>query len=153
MKLDFLLQSSEKHTESVLNEKAFSPFARGTRSPILRRGHSQREEGSGVEKVLEKTWQPPLLRAAAAVGAHTNQGLRGHSGLAAQSHGLRSVPLIAAGSGPRARYLEWRWTSEQCPLLCRQRGKIHCPKTSKQKEKSHPQPGRGNAAICGDLLL
>lgn len=101
MKLDFLLQSGKKHT--VLNEKAFSPFAWGPRCPIPQHGHSSvLVEGSGIGKVLEKTWQPPLLGAAAAVGAHTNRGLRGHSGLAIQSHGLRFVPLMSAGSGPRA---------------------------------------------------
>lgn len=79
MKLDFLLQSGKKHT--VLNEKAFSPFAWGPRCPIPQHGHSLvLVEGSGIGKVLEQTWQPPLLGAAAAVGAHTNRGAEGPLG-------------------------------------------------------------------------
>lgn len=75
MKLDFLLQSGKKHT--VLNEKAFSPFAWGACCPIPQQGHSLvLGDGSGIEKVLEKTWQPPLLRTAAAhkVGAEGQLG-------------------------------------------------------------------------------
>lgn len=37
MKLNFLLQSGKKHTESVLNEKTFSLFAGGMWPPLLQR--------------------------------------------------------------------------------------------------------------------
>lgn len=80
MKLDFLLQSGKKH--AVLNEKAFSPFAWGACCPIPQQGHSLvLGDGSGIEKLLEIKWQPPLLRTAAAIGVHTKWGLRGSSGL------------------------------------------------------------------------